>query len=248
MNDHAEPIEAELVPYEAQPPANLFGVSEPELVIERAQKVATSLKRVLDKQGLTTRISGRDHVLVSGWTLLGSMLGVFPVCVWTHKLEDGWEARVEARTRDGATVGAAEASCNRSENLWRNRDDYALRSMAQTRATAKALRQPLGFVVALAGYDDTPADELPREDGAPSSGPQAPEGAPMISSAQNAKIGAMLRDLEQQYPKPEGQLSWVDDVRNLVGKKSRKDFTKADASKAIEWLQGQLDGEAIPFG
>ena len=35
-----------------------------------------------------------------------SMLGVFPVCVWTRELEDGWEARVEARTITGATVGA----------------------------------------------------------------------------------------------------------------------------------------------
>ena len=43
------------------------------------------------------------------------------------------------------------------------RDDYALRSMAQTRATSKALRQPLGFVMSLAGFDPTPAEEMPRQ-------------------------------------------------------------------------------------
>ena len=32
--------------------------------------------------------------------------------------------------------------------------------MAQTRAGSKALRQILGFVVALAGYSPTPADEM----------------------------------------------------------------------------------------
>ena len=35
--------------------------------------------------------------------------------------------------------------------------------MAQTRATSKALRQPLGFIVQLAGFDPTPAEEMPRE-------------------------------------------------------------------------------------
>jgi hypothetical protein len=49
------------------------------------------------------------------------MLGVFPVCVWTRPLERdgqqfGWEARVEARTRSGELVGAAESQCTRDEN------------------------------------------------------------------------------------------------------------------------------------
>jgi hypothetical protein len=84
------------------------------------------------------------------------MLGVFPVCVWTRPLERdgqqfGWEARVEARTRSGELVGAAESQCTRDENTWAKRDDYALRSMAQTRATSKALRQPLGVRDAVGG-------------------------------------------------------------------------------------------------
>ena len=37
--------------------------------------------------------------------------------------------------------------------------------MAQTRATSKALRLTLGFVMELAGFDATPADEIPRGDG-----------------------------------------------------------------------------------
>jgi hypothetical protein len=63
----------------------------------------------------------------------------------------------------GQVVGAAEAECLRSERTWKGRDDYALRSMAQTRAVSKALRGPLGFVVTLAGYEATPAEEMPAE-------------------------------------------------------------------------------------
>lgn len=149
----------------ASAPVNLFRTDDPNEVIKRASETATALADVLRKQKLTTEISGKEHVRVEGWTLLGSMLGVFPVCEWTRKLDNGWEARVVAQTLAGATVGAAEASCLRSEKTWAKRDDYALRSMAQTRATSKALRQPLGFVVSLAGFDPTPFEEMPREMG-----------------------------------------------------------------------------------
>lgn len=40
---------------------------------------------------------------------------------------------------------------------------FQLRSMAQTRAAAKALRNALAWVVVLAGYRPTPAEELPSE-------------------------------------------------------------------------------------
>ena len=217
---------------------NLFGAAEPADVIERAEKVATALKRVVDSKGLTQRIGGGEHVKVEGWTLLGSMLGVFPVCVWTRKLEDGWEARVEARTRTGEVIGAAEAECLRSETNWKTRDDYALRSMAQTRATSKALRAPLGFVMTLAGYEVTPEAEM-------LSAHTTEEG---ITDAQHRKIGALLKELEEKSPQTEGQLSWVAMLRERFRVASRKEMTKAQASAAIDWLEEQRDALEIPFG
>jgi hypothetical protein len=50
--------------------------------------------------------------------------------------------------------------CTKAENRWRTADDYAIRSMAQTRATSKALGSVLRFIVTLAGYDGTPAEEM----------------------------------------------------------------------------------------
>jgi hypothetical protein len=152
----------ELVPYQPPAPVSLFGTNDPAEVVEAARRAAAPLVDVIRSQKLSVKIGQSEHVRVEGWTLLGSMLGVFPVCVWTRQMEDGWEARVEAKTRAGEVVGAAEAECLRSENTWKNRDDYALRSMAQTRATSKALRQPLGFVMQLAGFNPTPAEEMPR--------------------------------------------------------------------------------------
>lgn len=149
-----------------RPDSTLFGTNNPAQVVEAATVAADALNGVLEAKRLYSTISGRKHVLVEGWTLLGSMLGVYAVPVWTRPLEAdgeyvGWEARVEARTRDGAVVGAAEAEVRTNERNWKDRDSYALRSMAQTRATSKALRLPLGFVVALAGYEAAPAEEIP---------------------------------------------------------------------------------------
>ena len=166
--------ETEIIPVEAthaQGTMTLFRTEDPLQIVERATTVATALSAVIDKAKLYTPIKGKKFVRVEGWTLLGSMLGVFPVVVWTKRVENperpgeyvGWEARVEARTKDGSVVGAAEASCTRGEKTWEGRDDYALRSMAQTRATSKALRGPLGFVTAMAGYEATPAEEIPQD-------------------------------------------------------------------------------------
>jgi hypothetical protein len=167
MSEVIDAETGELVPYQPPAPVSLFGTNDPAEVVEAARRAAAPLVDVIRSQKLSVKIGQSEHVRVEGWTLLGSMLGVFPVCVWTRQMEDGWEARVEARTRAGEVVGAAEAECLRSENTWKNRDDYALRSMAQTRATSKALRQPLGFVMQLAGFNPTPAEEMPRSERRP---------------------------------------------------------------------------------
>ena len=139
--------------------------SDPGLMVSTVMAQATQLADIIEKRKLFTMIQKKKHVSVEGWTTLGAMLGVFPVVEWSRELVDenganlGWEARVEARTLAGNVVGAAEAECRRSENTWKLRDSYAIRSMAQTRATSKALRLPLGFVMALAGYEATPTDE-----------------------------------------------------------------------------------------
>src|SRR5215831_12437179 len=162
MTTTEESMSSELVVAEPSPAiATLFHSEQPDEIITKVAETANALAAVITKQKLSVSISGRKYVRVEGWTLLGTLCGVFPVLAWTRRLENGWEARVEARTLSGAIVGAAEAECLRSERSWATRDDYALRSMSQTRATSKALRGPLGFVVSMAGFDATPYEEMP---------------------------------------------------------------------------------------
>ena len=107
------------------------------------------------------RKSLHPHVKVEGWTLLGQLLDtpVTPVGTVCREIDGGFEAEAEARTLDGAVVGHAVMRCMRTERRWADNDQYALMSMAQTRAAAKALRLPFGWIATLAGYEATPAEE-----------------------------------------------------------------------------------------
>jgi hypothetical protein len=157
----AEVVESglEVVPTPDQA-TNLFHTDDPSEVLQRAMSTANALMPVVREKGLIADISGKEHLTVEAWQTLGAMLGVTPVCVWTHKLNNGWEARVEARTLDGRVVGAAEAQCLTAESRWKNADDFAVRSMAQTRATSKSLASVLRFVATLGGAAGTPAEEM----------------------------------------------------------------------------------------
>ena len=181
------PIDAEVVNQNQalaivpQQSVSLFRTDEPADIVKRASAVASSLRDVIAKQGLISNIKGKQYPKCEAWTLCGTMLGVFPVLCWSRQVDDGWEARVEAKTRDGSIVGAAEAQCLRTERNWSDRDDFALRSMAQTRATSKALRMPLGFIMSLAGYEVTPSEEMTHDDPTPPA--KAPQSAPVKPQA-----------------------------------------------------------------
>lgn len=163
-----DPQSAELVVLEPQAPLALFGTNDPLQVIAAASRVATSLATVVNERKLYAIVNGKKFPTVEAWTLLGSMLGVFPITEWVHELHDdngnvrGFEARVVAKTFGGRTVGAGEARCIRGESkTWhQGAQEFALASMAQTRATSKALRGPLDFVFKLAGFQPTPAEEM----------------------------------------------------------------------------------------
>ena len=134
----------------------------PEQVVETATRVATALKKVVMDRRLFSSIQGKEYVRVEGWTTLGAMLGVLPREVETKRLEDGsFEAKVDlVRSSDGMVIGGASALCGMDETKWASKPDYARRSMAVTRATGKAYRLGFSWIMELAGYASTPAEEM----------------------------------------------------------------------------------------
>lgn len=148
---------------EAKPVAGLFASDDPVEIIEQATKRANALMQVVRKQGFAKNIQGREYLQLEAWQTLAALSGVTPFCEWSKEIEGGWEARVVVRNRMGVDIAAAEAQCTRSERTWASRDEYALRSMAQTRAAGKALRSCLSFIAVLAGFEATPAEEMPEK-------------------------------------------------------------------------------------
>lgn len=211
----------------APSPSTLFRTSEPAEVLKAATATANALKPVLKSQGMLSTIEGRDFVKIEGWTTLGSMLGVTPVGVWTRKLENGWEAKVNAQTLDGRVIGSAEAMCVKDEARWKNADEYAIRSMAQTRAASKALASVLRFVVTLAGFSGTPAEEM--------DGVRSDSGGPRKASAKQLDFLETL--VKEKVDGDTGQIMAYA-AANFTGGKG------GSCSKVIEKLK-EKDAETI---
>ena len=162
MTTDLVPIEAAVIPW-----------LDPEAAVMEAERAATVFKDVIERRRaqLITKIAGRDHVRIEGWLTLGTLAAVLfrgpvtPYVVWVRPVGNadgepiGYEARAEARCGD-RVMTAAEAECLFNESNWKGKDDFAVRSMAQTRACSKALAFALRWVMVLAGYEGTPAEEM----------------------------------------------------------------------------------------
>ena len=174
--------------------------------VERATAVANQLKPIVDSCGLAVRIGQGEHLKVEAWVTCGMFCGVSPHTEWTQEVRnpvsgdlDGYKARVQViRMATGEAIGAAECSCHFDEQQKRRdgsglydrwsehgrQNRHACMSMAQTRATSKALAQALRWIPVLAGYSGTPFEEMPpepREDHPkqrPKAEPQATQPAP----------------------------------------------------------------------
>lgn len=165
-----------VVEYKNQAPLTIMEETNPKLILKQASDVANILTDIIEKQKLYAIYKGgKKHVLVDGWTTLGSLLKVYPVVEYCKRLDREneiiYEAKVNAVTMSGNVVGSAEALCSGKETLTRKNgskfirwtDEHAVKSMAQTRAVSKALRYPLGWVMTLAGYEATPSEEMPDD-------------------------------------------------------------------------------------
>ncbi len=249
MTEIIDGATGELLPVVYEQPqqqVTLFGTNDPAAVVEAATAAAKPLADVVRKQGLIVKIGQGEHVLVDGWTLLGSMLGVFPVVVETNQLENGWEATVEARTLAGAVVGRGDSMCLRSEQRWAGADEYAIRSMAQTRATSRALKGPLGFVMKLAGFESTPAEEMTPEI----------KSKPAPKTDKAAAMRTRIKELAVEADGVRGETKTADEVTAAV--KATWDTTLAKLTEAQltvlgndlkGWLDGGCIGEfkVVPF-
>jgi hypothetical protein len=172
--------------------------STPGALVSGAAELAGELAHIIDRQSLAVTIQGRQYVRCEGWTTLGVMLGCVAREVSTVERDGIYTATVElVRMSDGACISRASAECGSDDEkdkygkpVWANRPRYARRSMAQTRATAKACRLAFSWIMALAGYQPTPAEEMQQEEHVE----QEREEPRRISASQHKLLEAQIRD------------------------------------------------------
>lgn len=130
-----------------------------------ALTLANELQKFVQKNNLTSNIQGKAFPNVEAWQFAGSLLGLSPML---ESIEDKstadeikWHATVSIQNLNtGTIVGRGFATCSNKESTKRGFADYAICSMAQTRAVGKAYRLSLGWLMKAAGYEATPAEEM----------------------------------------------------------------------------------------
>ncbi len=233
MTAAAETLEAEFVEttpaplaVAPQPPAevSLFTSASPRQQVALATEIATVLADIIDKRKLYTEIQGKKHVRVEGWQTCGMLVGVSAKIVGdVQRVEnpDGYRARaVVVRVSNGIEIGAGEGLCTRKESRWKSADDYAVASMAQTRALSRSLRGVLGWIVTLAGYEATPAEEVPP--GGFNDAPRREPEQPRADRPQRVQLQVIMDLAEQAGIAPGHITPWLEEHVPAPGLSTRK--------------------------
>jgi hypothetical protein len=97
--------------------------------------------------------------------MAGASLGLFPIITSVQDLSSETEvkymATCEVRSyQDNKLVSVGIAICSNKEGSKKFFDEYAILSMAQTRAVGKAFRNQLAWLMKAAGFEATPAEEM----------------------------------------------------------------------------------------
>jgi len=140
-------------------------IRSPEEVLEEAKRAATALKNIISNKKKPVSFNGEQYLEFEDWQTLAKFYGIVAKVTETNHVEyggvNGFEARAVAiDLRTGTEISAAESLCLNDERNWKSKPLFQLKSMAQTRACAKALRHVLAWVVVLAGYKPTPYEEM----------------------------------------------------------------------------------------
>lgn len=141
---------------------------QPHEVIETAKLAATQLTNIVKARENALVINDKQYLFFEDWQMLGRFYGVSARVTSTEEIIKqnkpvGYLAKAAA-VHQGYEISTAEAECTIKEPNWVNKPMFQLRSMAQTRACARSLRQCLGWVAVLAGYEATAAEELIPEE------------------------------------------------------------------------------------
>lgn len=138
-----------------------YDINAPEKMVAMSKV----LKEYVVKNKLYSNIKGKNYVHVEGWQFAGGLMGLFSKVSEVENLSSSseykWKATAEIiNTKTNVVMATGFALCSSKEGSKKSFDEYAILSMAQTRAIGKGYRNLVGWVMKLAGYEGTPSEEM----------------------------------------------------------------------------------------
>jgi hypothetical protein len=223
----------------------------PEQVLEEASKAAKALQKVIEQKKDVVKMNNKVYLTFEDWQTLAKFYGLTVGVDSTEYIEYGavvgFEATAIVKDSTGRNVSRAEAMCLNDETNWKKKPLFQLKSMAQTRACAKALRNVLSFVAVLAGYAGTPAEEMtgdefkkeaPKSGGQKAETPQVKNPDDPASEKQIKMICAIMNGLG--YQSDEDKRTCASQLLDTPAPiASFNEITKGDASVLIGKLQAE---------
>lgn len=132
---------------------------------DNVAQLADQIRAHVDSRNLTANIGGKNYPMVEAWQYAGALVGLFPRVVACDDISKNGEYKYRAEveiidSRNGEVISRAFAFCSNKEKKKQYFDEYAIASMAQTRAVGKAFRVLLAWILQASGYEATPAEEM----------------------------------------------------------------------------------------
>src|SRR5262245_38911665 len=167
-------------------------------MLQEARHKAQDIHDLVVSTNLVISIDGRNYVRADGWAVVARLMNEAVGVEWSRPLEDGWEAHAQILNADGIVVGGGDGMCTTDERGWGNKSDHSLRSMAQTRACVRAMRQRYGWIMRMAGYASAPAEEMeePEPPGVGEGAAPAPPGESRAADPAELRRAEVNRRLE----------------------------------------------------
>ena len=140
---------------------------QPQEIVLFANTAAKQLVNLVRQNNWSIKIGQGEHLRFEAWQTVGTFFGYTVKTESTEYVEyggvKGFNAKAVVLDRNGKVIGGAESLCLSDEKNWYGKPLFSLKSMAQTRAAGKAFRQILSWVVVLAGFKPTPAEEMSED-------------------------------------------------------------------------------------
>jgi hypothetical protein len=161
--------------------------------------LAIDLAKFIKENKLYHPIQGKEYVNVEGWQYAGARLGILPIVAEMVNLSDEHEIKYQAKVnllnlRTEQVVGSGYAVCSNKEQGKKYYQEFAISSMAQTRAIGKAYRNILAWIIRAAGYEPTPAEEMdyvmdpPQRETTKAAQPAARQAEPVAETATKPEL------------------------------------------------------------